>query len=414
MEQVNGILIIHQGALGDFILSLPALRAFRHHYPDASIEIWGYPEILRLVERSVYADRIYSIERERIASLFTPDTPVPASLIERFRSFDLICIFGGERQRPFVHNLKRIGIKKVYRIDPFPPDGSPAHVIDHQASQLSHVGLNPPLSIPELFPSEAAHQPASSFPEERKIDATALLVALHPGSGSSAKVRFLLEDVRPCVYMPMDISKDYLILSARELSAEYPWLDVRAACADFTSAVQLPYSPAGAHRVAFFPGSSIGNFDPSDAVEFLRNIARLVGHQGGLLIGVDLKKSPAILNAAYNDDQGVTAAFNLNLLKRINRELDANFALENFEHHAFYNETAGRIEMHLISTLAQVVSIGTERFAFDEGEGIHTENSYKYTVQEFHDLAANAGLQARGVWLDDDELFSIHYLEVRD
>lgn len=213
MEQVNGILIIHQGALGDFILSLPALRAFRHHYPGSSIEIWGYPEILRLVERSVYADRVYSIERERIASLFTPDTPVPASLTERFRSFDLICIFGGERQRPFVYNLKKIGAKKVFRIDPFPPDGSPAHVIDHQASQLSHLGLQAPLSIPELFPPEEAHQRASSFLEERKIDATALLVALHPGSGSNAKVwsirnsaqlsRYLLNNDRVHLIVPI-------------------------------------------------------------------------------------------------------------------------------------------------------------------------------------------------------------------
>jgi ADP-heptose:LPS heptosyltransferase len=213
MEQVNGILIIHQGALGDFSLRLPALRAFRHHYPDASIEIWGYPEILRLVERSVYVDTIYSIERERIAPLFTPDSPVPASLIERFRSFDLICIFGGERQTTFVHNLKRIGVKKVYRIDPFPPDGSPTHVIDHQACQLSNRGLQAPLSTPVLFPPEEAHQRAASFLEERKIDGTARLVALHPGSGSSAKVwsprncaqlsRYLLKNDRVHLILPI-------------------------------------------------------------------------------------------------------------------------------------------------------------------------------------------------------------------
>ena len=212
MEQVNGILIIHQGALGDFILSLPALRTFRHHYPNAAIEIWGYPEILRLVEGSIYADRIYSIERERIAPLFTPDTPIPARLIERFRSFDLICIFGGEQQTSFVHNLQKIGAKKVYRIDPFPPSGAPTHVIDHQASQLVTAGLHGPLSTPALFPSQEAHQRAASLLEEREIDGTALLVALHPGSGSSAKVwsprncaelsRYLLNNDRVHLIVP--------------------------------------------------------------------------------------------------------------------------------------------------------------------------------------------------------------------
>ncbi|KPK37264.1 MAG: methyltransferase [Gammaproteobacteria bacterium SG8_47] len=268
--------------------------------------------------------------------------------------------------------------------------------------------------LPEYYPTrtEIALLRENATEMAQLMGRGCLLV--EPGSGSSAKVRFLLEDVRPCVYMPMDISKDYLIRSARTLSAEYPWLDVHAACADFTSSVQLPYVPKGVHRVAFFPGSSIGNFDPADAVAFLSNIAQLVGKRGGLLIGVDLKKSAAILNAAYNDDQGVTAAFNLNLLKRINRELGADFVLEGFEHRAFYNEDKGRIEMHLDSKAAQVVSIGAEHFTFEIGEGIHTENSYKYSVDEFHQLAAKAGLVARGVWSDDEELFSIHYLEVRD
>jgi ADP-heptose:LPS heptosyltransferase len=188
MEPVKRILIIHQGALGDCILSLPAIRAFRHHYPDASIEIWGYPEILRLVDRSVYADTIYSIDRVRIASLFTPDMPVPASVIERLRCFDLICVFGGVWQTTFVHNLKKIGVKKVYRIDPFPPDGSHTHVINHQASQLPSLGLKVPLSTPTLFPPEDDGKRIASFLEQRKIDRQALVVALHPGSGSRAKV----------------------------------------------------------------------------------------------------------------------------------------------------------------------------------------------------------------------------------
>ncbi len=285
----------------------------------------------------------------------------------------------------------------------------PKFFYDEAGSQL----FDAICELPEYYPTrtEIALLREHAGEMARLMGRGCMLV--EPGSGSSAKVRFLLEDVRPCVYMPMDISKDYLIGSARALSAEYPWLDVRAACTDFTSSVQLPYCPDGVRRVAFFPGSSIGNFDPADAVEFLRNIARLVGKQGGLLIGVDLKKSIDVLNAAYNDEQGVTAAFNLNLLERINRELGASFDPHRFEHWAFYNEDAGRIEMHLVSEVAQVVSIGTERFVFDRGESIHTENSYKYTIDEFHQLAARAGLRARGVWVDDGALFSIHYLEAQ-
>lgn len=213
MEQVKRILIIHQGALGDFILSLPALSSFRYHYPDTSIEIWGYPEILRLVDKGVYADTIYSIDRESIASLFTQDTLVPARVIERFRHFDLIFIFGGEKQTILVHNLKKRGVRKVYRIDPFPPDGSNTHVIDHQASQLSPLGLKVPLSTPTLFPREEDGNRISSFLEERELDKEALVVALHPGSGSRAKLwspenfaqlsKHLLEDDRVHLIVPI-------------------------------------------------------------------------------------------------------------------------------------------------------------------------------------------------------------------
>lgn len=213
MEQVKRILIIHQGALGDFILSLPAISAFRHHYPDTTIEIWGYTEILRLVDRSMYADRIYAIDRERIASLFTRDTPVPASVLERFRSFDLMCLFGGKMQTPFVDNLKRSGGRNVYHIEPFPPPGSNTHVIDHQAAQLSTLGLKVPLSTPALFPPEDDGKHIASFLEQRKIAREALLVALHPGSGSRAKVwppgnfaqlsRYLLDNDRVHLIVPV-------------------------------------------------------------------------------------------------------------------------------------------------------------------------------------------------------------------
>jgi len=213
MEQVKRILIIHQGALGDFILSLPAISAFRHHYPGTTIEIWGYREILRLVDRSVYADTICSIDRERIASLFTQDPLLPASVLERFRSFDLMCLFGGEKQTTFADNLKRSGIKNVYRIEPFPPTGSNTHVIDHQASQLAHLGVHVPLSTPALFTTEEGGKRFASFLEHRQIDRKALLVALHPGSGSRAKVwpsgnfaqlsRYLLDNDRVHLIAPI-------------------------------------------------------------------------------------------------------------------------------------------------------------------------------------------------------------------
>ena len=235
---------------------------------------------------------------------------------------------------------------------------------------------------------------------------------VEPGSGNSAKVRVLLDDLRPCAYMPMDISRDYLLAAAENLCADYPWLQVHAACTDFTKPMQLPYCPKGARRVAFFPGSSIGNFEPTQAVGFLGNIARMVGPRGGLLVGVDLKKDPERLNAAYNDAQGITAAFNLNLLARVNRELDADFDLDAFTHHAFYNEALGRIEMHLISRGAQRVRIDGERFDFLPGQGIHTESSYKYHIEEFQALAREAGFAPVRVWTDAERLFSVHYFNV--
>lgn len=232
---------------------------------------------------------------------------------------------------------------------------------------------------------------------------------IEPGSGNSAKVRELLTPLMPRVYLPVDISRQYLHESAARLAREYPWLEVRAACADFTSGQQLPGIPVRGRRVAFFPGSSIGNFEPAAARVFLAFLAETVGADGGLLIGVDLKKDTAVLEAAYNDAQGATAAFNLNLLTRINRELQADFDPDGFTHHAFYNSEHGRVEMHLVSCRNQRVRIQGQRFDFRCGETIHTENSYKYTVQEFAELAAAAGFRQDAVWIDADALFSVQY-----
>lgn len=233
---------------------------------------------------------------------------------------------------------------------------------------------------------------------------------VEPGSGSSHKVRTLLDALKPQAYIPMDISKTYLIEAASKISDDYPWLDVHASCIDFTDKLQLPGDlPREAKKVAFFPGSSIGNFEPDDAVHFLSDIAYLVGEEGGLLIGVDLKKDKAILDAAYNDDNDMTARFNLNLLERINKELNGGFDIDKFEHQAFYDEENGRIEMHLVSNTKQQVFVDDMLFDFKEGETIHTENSYKYSISEFQNMAGQAGFVSSQVWTDEKELFSLHY-----
>jgi dimethylhistidine N-methyltransferase len=241
----------------------------------------------------------------------------------------------------------------------------------------------------------------------RIVGPDCLLVEL--GSGASQKVRVLLEALRPPAYMPVDICQYQLRQAALALAREYPWLEIHSACLDYSESWELPYCPPHLRRVVFFPGSTVGNFEPEEAVTFLGRIARLIEPDGGLLIGVDLKKDPGVLNAAYDDSQGVTAAFNLNLLERINRELGANFDAAAFRHHAFYNAGVGRIEMHLVSLRRQQVTVGDCRFRFDVGETIHTENSYKYTTGEFRALAARAGLHPTQCWTDEQELFSIHY-----
>jgi dimethylhistidine N-methyltransferase len=187
-----------------------------------------------------------------------------------------------------------------------------------------------------------------------------------------------------------------------------------AVCADYTRPLRLPVvARGGQRRLAFFPGSSIGNFAPLEALRFLKNVAQQLAPDDGLLIGVDLKKDPAILNAAYNDAAGVTAAFNRNLLVRCNRELGADFDLDAFAHLAFYNAAAGRIEMHLESTCEQAVHVGGRRFTFARGETIHTENSYKYQPDEFRHLAAQAGFEPQRTWTDAQQLFGVLYLRRR-
>jgi dimethylhistidine N-methyltransferase len=235
---------------------------------------------------------------------------------------------------------------------------------------------------------------------------------IEPGGGSCSKVRIFVDELQPSIYVPMDISKQHMLASAKQMSKEIPWLDIHAVCNDFTLKLKLPEGLPHAARVVFFPGSSIGNFHPSAAVLYLSDIANLVGETGQLLIGVDLKKDINILERAYDDSEGVTAKFNMNLLTRLNHEISANFDLQTWKHHSFYNTDEGRIEMHLKSMCEQVVSIDDHEFYFAENETIHTENSYKYTIEEFQSLGLEAGLSAEKVWVDGDNLFSVHLFSV--
>ncbi|MEM1128137.1 MAG: L-histidine N(alpha)-methyltransferase [Bacteroidota bacterium] len=234
------------------------------------------------------------------------------------------------------------------------------------------------------------------------------------GSGSSLKTRILLDHLSsPAGYVPIDISHEHLLKSAMRLAARYPRLPIHPISADYTTDFALPHIDEAAHVVAYFPGSTIGNFEPDEAALFMTRIAQLVGPGGGLLIGVDLQKEHAVLERAYDDPEGVTAAFNLNLLARINRELEATFDLEAFAHRAFYHAVEGRIEMHLESLQTQCVTIGDALIAFEAGEMIRTEYSYKYTVPQFAALAAHAGFDVERVWTDERSWFSVQYLVAR-
>ena len=225
------------------------------------------------------------------------------------------------------------------------------------------------------------------------------------GSGESLKTRLLIRALRPSAYLPVDISEAALRGAARRLSREFPWLRIVSVNGDFSRPIDLPASRS--RRIVYFPGSTIGNLVPEEAHAFL-SMTR--DQATKMLVGVDLKKDANVLHAAYNDSRAVTAAFNLNLLARINRELGGDFALKRFAHYAFYNAALGRIEMHLISLKRQTVQIGSHRFTFDAGESIHTENSYKYSTEQFRALAARAGFSGRKVWTDRRGLFSLHGL----
>ncbi|HUC11619.1 MAG TPA: L-histidine N(alpha)-methyltransferase [Stellaceae bacterium] len=269
--------------------------------------------------------------------------------------------------------------------------------------------------LPEYYPTRT-----ETLILEENADEIAAQMGPHSrmiefGSGASHKARILLQALdRPVAYVPVDISREHLRDAASSLAEDFPEVAIIAVCADYTGPFALPAlrGPAG-KRIGFFPGSTIGNFEPEAAARFLANCAQILGSGGEMLIGVDLKKDRRLLDAAYNDRAGVTAAFNLNLFERINRELDGDLDLDLFEHFAFYSESQGRVEIYIRSLADQQAKIGGRYFRFAAGELIHTEYSYKYSVGEFRDLAARAGFRPVDTWTDPAELFSVHYLRLR-
>ena len=230
------------------------------------------------------------------------------------------------------------------------------------------------------------------------------------GSGPTTKARILLRAAQIAAYVPVDICGPVLASEASRLESDFPGLKVVPVAADFTRPFDLPAAVDGMRLVGFFPGSTLGNFEAHEATAFLRHVAKLLGPDARLIVGVDLVKEPELIHHAYNDTSGITAAFNLNLLSRINRELDANFDIDGFRHCALYNRERHRVEMHLVSRVRQKVRIGGRGFDFRRGETIHTENSYKYPLEMFRTIAEGAGWRKAAVWLDPDNYFSVHVL----
>ncbi|HET6432209.1 L-histidine N(alpha)-methyltransferase [Dyella sp.] len=232
------------------------------------------------------------------------------------------------------------------------------------------------------------------------------------GSGHAIKTDILLQHLdAPVAYVPVEISPEPLRLSVQRLAERFPHVPMQPLCADFTKALRLPISPRAARRtVIYFPGSTIGNFDAAEAATLLRKMRSEMGERGGLLIGVDLKKDPALLEAAYNDAAGVTAEFTLNMLAHVNHATGSQFNLAQFRHRARYNPMAGRIETHIVSTAEQSVSVGRQLVRFRDGEAMQVEYSCKYSVEDFAALARRAGLEVRDVWLDPERMFSVQYL----
>jgi dimethylhistidine N-methyltransferase len=286
---------------------------------------------------------------------------------------------------------------------------SPIYFYDARGSAL----FDQICELPEYYPTRTETRILTDHGADmaRHVGDDALLIEF--GSGSSIKTRLLLDRLPTLsAYVPVDISRSHLLNAAHGIATAYPGLEVLPVCADFTQPFVVPKPRRPARRsVVFFPGSTIGNFDAPEAVSLMRVMHDIAGPGGGLLIGVDLVKDPAVLIRAYDDAAGVTAAFNLNVLVRLNRELHADFDLASFRHRAVWNAAASRIEMHLVSTRRQRATLAGVPIDFEQDEAIVTEHCHKYTVAGFAAQAAGAGWTARTRWLDENCAFSVHYLE---
>ena len=287
---------------------------------------------------------------------------------------------------------------------------SPKYFYDARGSEL----FEQITVLPEYYPTRTE----LSILRERGSDIAAIIPAhaalVEFGAGATTKVRLLLNHCEFAAYVPVDISGDFLKEQANGLRRDFPALGIYPVAADFTTPFELPKAVASMPKVGFFPGSTIGNFEPHEAQAFLKSARQILGRGAQMIIGADLEKEERLLHAAYNDAAGVTARFNLNVLVRINRELGGNFDLSAFTHGAIYNHDRHRIEMHLISRKSQTVRLLGTSFSFRPGESIHTENSYKYSLERFATLAQGAGWRVRETWTDAAKMFSVHALEAAD
>ncbi len=299
-------------------------------------------------------------------------------------------VIGGLTSTP-----KRVPPKYFY-------DAAGSHLFDRITEQPEYYPTRCEMRILEAHAGDIA----------KLMPAGAALVEF--GSGSNKKARILLKAApQLACYVPVDICGEMLEQEAAELRPDFPELKVLPVTADFTQSFELPpEAKAAPVRVGFFPGSTIGNFEPHEAAAFLRHAGNILGPGARLIVGADLIKPAEVLNAAYNDKDGITAKFNLNLLNRINRELGGNFHLDCFEHHAFFNRERNRVEMHLASLKRQKVRVGGETIDFRAGETIHTENSYKYSIEKLTALARGAGWRPLGAWTDARNYFSIQAFEL--
>lgn len=266
-------------------------------------------------------------------------------------------------------------------------------------------------SVPEYYPTRTELSILDQYAPvlASLMGSNAALVEY--GSGAGVKVRYLLDHlVSPAAYIPVDVSREQLLRVAAERATQYPALHIVPVCADYTRPFDLPALSTGSRQIAFFPGSTIGNFHPAEAVTFLRHVRHTVGQNGGLILGIDRLKDPSVLHAAYNDHAGVTAAFNRNILMRLNRELDATFDLSNFRHIAFFNDEVNRVEMHLESRVTQQVRVANQIISFKAGETIHTECSYKYDRERLTALTEESGFYIDTLFTDARNWFWIAWL----